>query len=108
MAKRTKPTQTPAELARAVIAELGGTAATARIFGIKQPSVSAWLKDGIPPARLMYLEVAYPAVMRKARKASNGDVIDRGAASDDVQPRDGALDHEQDPKGGRGGSGKKG
>lgn len=44
------------------IDQLGGTAAVARLFGIAQPSVSKWRKTGIPPARLMYLNVVRPDV----------------------------------------------
>jgi len=71
----------------AVIAELGGPAATARLFNIKPPSVIGWRKKGIPPARLMYLEVARPDVLadarKKLRKQVEPDAID---TSDDVQP----------------------
>jgi len=41
-----------------VIEALGGTAEVARIFNISMPSVSAWKKEGIPDARVMYLRVA--------------------------------------------------
>lgn len=47
-----------------VIDRLGGTAAVARMFNIKQPSVSDWRKDGIPQARLMYLRLAHPEVFK--------------------------------------------
>jgi hypothetical protein len=73
-------------LATAVIAALGGPSATARIFGIKAPSVMAWYETGIPPARVMYLDVAYPEIMRNARKVKTEQMIDRVAASDDSQP----------------------
>jgi hypothetical protein len=86
MPKRTKPIESLDPLARSVISALGGTKAVADIFGIKQPSVSGWLETGIPAARLMYLDVAYPEIMRKARKGKNGNAIDRAAASDDTQP----------------------
>ncbi len=39
-----------------VIEALGGTAETARLFGISMPSVSDWKKDGIPRARMMFLQ----------------------------------------------------
>jgi hypothetical protein len=42
-----------------VIDALGGTAAVARIFDVKQPSVSDWKKDGIPASRVMFLKLAY-------------------------------------------------
>lgn len=55
-----------------VIDALGGTAAVARIFNVKPPSVSDWKKDGIPAARVMFLKVAH-------RKALSG--IDLAAAT---------------------------
>lgn len=97
MAKRTKPLESLDPLARAVVAALGGTAETARIFGIKQPSVTGWLAKGIPKSRLMYLDAVYPEVMRLARKVKNGDVIERAAASDDVQAPVGTPENK--PKG---------
>lgn len=51
-----------------IIDDLGGTAAVAKIFSIKNPSVSKWRNTGIPAARLMYLKKAYPKIM-KARLA---------------------------------------
>ncbi|MDH0776356.1 helix-turn-helix domain-containing protein [Delftia tsuruhatensis] len=42
-----------------VIDALGGTAAVARIFGVRQPSVSFWKRDGIPEARVMFLHAVY-------------------------------------------------
>ncbi len=41
-----------------VIDALGGTAEVARLFEISMPSVSDWKRDGIPPARVMFLRVA--------------------------------------------------
>lgn len=38
-----------------IIEILGGTAATARLAGVKSPSVSAWKKNGIPDDRLVFL-----------------------------------------------------
>lgn len=43
-----------------IIDKLGGTAHVARMFRIKQASVSEWRNKGIPPARVMYLEVVHP------------------------------------------------
>lgn len=91
MAKTRKSGKHRDPLAAAVISELGGTKAVADIFGIKMPSVSAWLETGIPRARLMYLEVAYPKVMRAARKVKENGESDRIAASDDVQPPVGGV-----------------
>lgn len=46
--------------ANEVIERLGGVAATARICGIKPPSVSEWKKrNHIPKSWLMYFECAY-------------------------------------------------
>lgn len=47
-----------------IIDSLGGTFAVASIFEIKPPSVSEWRKKGIPKARLMYLRLARPDVLR--------------------------------------------
>lgn len=41
------------------IEALGGTAAVARLFGVRMPSVSDWKKAGIPKARMMYLRAAH-------------------------------------------------
>ncbi|AZY48835.1 Cro/CI family transcriptional regulator [Bordetella avium] len=43
-----------------IIDALGGTAAVARLCGVKQPSVSDWRKDGIPRARRMFLQAVRP------------------------------------------------
>lgn len=40
---------------REIIALLGGPAAVARLLKIQPPSVSGWLKDGIPEGRLIEL-----------------------------------------------------
>lgn len=42
-----------------VIDALGGTAEVARIFNVRMPSVSDWKRDGIPPARVMFLSLAH-------------------------------------------------
>lgn len=41
-----------------IIERLGGTAKVSRLFGLAMPSVSDWKRDGIPPARVMFLKVA--------------------------------------------------
>jgi hypothetical protein len=43
-----------------IIESLGGTCAVAEIFKVSAQAVSQWRKDGIPPARMMYLKLAYP------------------------------------------------
>jgi 2'-5' RNA ligase len=82
--------------ATTVIDLLGGPAATARLFKIKMPSVSGWKKKGLPPARLMYLEVARPEILEQARKRLHKTVEPSGIESeDDVQPPVGTPpDHE--------------
>lgn len=45
-----------------IIDALGGTSKTARLCGVKDPSVSEWRQTGIPKARLMYLRLARPDV----------------------------------------------
>ena len=46
------------------IDELGGNKAVAVIFSISSQAVSKWRKDGIPPARMMYLGLAYPHIFQ--------------------------------------------
>jgi hypothetical protein len=91
MAKKRNPSKKRDPLASAVIAELGGVAATARIFGIKSPSVMGWLEKGIPNARLMYLDVAYSKVMRNARRIKDNGHIDDVAIIDDTQQNAGGT-----------------
>ena len=46
-----------------IIDALGGTSETAVIFKIKPSSVSEWRRNGVPKARLMFLELARPEVL---------------------------------------------
>jgi hypothetical protein len=39
---------------------MGGTAAVAKVFDISEAAISQWRTHGIPKARRMYLELAYP------------------------------------------------
>lgn len=48
------------EIAEAVIEELGGIHALARIFDVAPPSIQDWKKYGIPGWRQEYLKRAYP------------------------------------------------
>lgn len=48
-----------------IIDALGGTNEVARLFNIKPGSVSGWRINGIPPARLMYLQLARPDLFDK-------------------------------------------
>jgi hypothetical protein len=95
MAKKRNPSKKRDPFASAVIRELGGPAEAARIFGIKPPSIIGWLEKGIPKARLMYLEVAYPKVMRAARKVKENGEMERIASIDDTQQNaGGSLDRK--------------
>lgn len=46
----------------ALIDQLGGTTAVARMCQIRQPSVSEWRRTGIPQARRMFLALLHPTV----------------------------------------------
>jgi len=48
--------------ANTVIDRIGGTGATAKLCETSPGAVSQWRRDGIPPARLMYLKLARPDV----------------------------------------------
>jgi hypothetical protein len=61
------------EFASAVIDRLGGTFAAARIFKVEPPTVSYYRKNGFPPPRLMFLEVAFPKIIKEVRAAFPGD-----------------------------------
>ena len=50
---------------------LGGTTVEAKIYNVKKPSVSAWRKNGIPEARMMYLEIKYKNIIKKFREENN-------------------------------------
>lgn len=45
-----------------LIDALGGTVVVARLCQVKPSAVSQWRRDGIPRARLMFLELARPDV----------------------------------------------
>lgn len=49
---------TPSE----IIDALGGTFRVAEMCEVRPPSVSEWRKNGIPRARLMFLQLAKPDV----------------------------------------------
>ncbi len=53
-----------------IIDAIGGTGATARIFKIKDSSVSEWRVNGIPQARLMYLRLLRPDLFDAEKSAS--------------------------------------
>lgn len=46
-----------------IIDAIGGTAAAARLFEVRMPSVSAWRQYGIPRARMLYLKAVRPDVL---------------------------------------------
>jgi DNA-binding transcriptional regulator YdaS (Cro superfamily) len=56
-----------------IIERLGGTAAVARLFNIKPPSVSQWKRDGIPAARVQFLALARPDVFQPANDTTKTD-----------------------------------
>lgn len=51
-----------------VIDAIGGTAETARLCNIEPQAVSQWRRNGIPPARLMYLKLLRPDVFEGEQK----------------------------------------
>lgn len=57
--------------ASAVIDRLGGTSAVARIFDIRPSSVHQWRIDGLPKARLQYLRVAFPKVLKSIEETNS-------------------------------------
>lgn len=72
-----------------VIDALGGTAAVSRIFDVSMPSVSDWKKDGIPPARMMFLRAVkrkelagldLEAATSPRRRISDDDVVTQKVA----------------------------
>lgn len=59
--------------ANQIIQNLGGTAAVARLCRVKQPSVSQWRRNGIPPARLQYLMLLRPDAFRDMGQPRKGE-----------------------------------
>ena len=57
-----------------IINKLGGTNAVAKLCNVSAQAVSQWRTDGIPAARLMYLELARPDVFSKDRGRRAKDV----------------------------------
>lgn len=53
-----------------LIDALGGTSDVARMFRISKPSVCKWRLVGIPEARMMYLQIAKPKLMRTVNIAA--------------------------------------
>ncbi|MDE2472546.1 MAG: hypothetical protein KGL35_28415 [Bradyrhizobium sp.] len=51
--------------ANQIIDKLGGTYAVAALCQVTAQAVSQWRHDGIPQARLMYLQLARPDVFRE-------------------------------------------
>ena len=50
--------------AEKVIDALGGTGEVARLCQVSDPAISAWKKEGIPKARLMFLRLAKPKIFK--------------------------------------------
>lgn len=56
-----------------LIDRIGGSASVARLCCVSSQAVSKWRRDGIPPARLMFLKLAVPHVFdepQEPQKAS--------------------------------------
>ena len=55
-----------------IIDNLGGTGTVAKIFKVTKGAVSQWRENGIPEARRMYLELAFPEAFaeREEQKAA--------------------------------------
>ena len=49
-----------------IIDALGGTSKVATLCKVSTAAVSQWRADGIPQARLMFLELARPEVFKNA------------------------------------------
>lgn len=47
-----------------IIERLGGTAKAAALFQVTPSAVSQWQENGIPKARLMFLELARPDIFK--------------------------------------------
>ena len=52
-----------------LIDALGGNTAVSVLFSISPQAVSKWRKEGIPPARLMYLELYRPDLFEQKEAA---------------------------------------
>lgn len=75
----TPPDTIALELARRIVGGLGGPAKAARFFEIKPPSITDWLKKGVPQARLRHLRDVRPDLLQLP--------IEAEAASDSGQQR---------------------
>ncbi|MCR4297546.1 MAG: helix-turn-helix domain-containing protein [Gallionella sp.] len=51
--------------ANQIIDGIGGTVATAELCRVSPQAVSQWREDGIPEARLMFLQLARPEIFAK-------------------------------------------
>ncbi len=81
-----------------IIDHLGGNTAVSEIFSISSQAVSKWRKDGIPPARMMYLKLAYPDACNEPRKTAHVEATERNSddfgRSDLEDRRSTEPDHE--------------
>ena len=60
-----------------IIDAIGGTAATAALCNVKDPSVSEWRRTGIPAARLMFLKLARPDIFASLDPHPTGEHHDQ-------------------------------
>jgi hypothetical protein len=68
--------------ANAIIDALGGTAEVARLCRVKPPSVSEWRTNGIPTARLLYLQLLRPDLFQRDEAP---DIEGRASAQPDEE-----------------------
>lgn len=59
--------------AQTIINRLGGTKKTAELCQVSPGAVSQWIRNGIPSARLMFLQLARPDVFRRQSKRVTRD-----------------------------------
>lgn len=65
------------DLARAVVSELGGPCRAARLVGIKQPSVTLWVKRGLGLVRENDLRFRFPELQAWKRFPPLTDQTDK-------------------------------
>lgn len=63
----------------ALITQLGGTFAVARMCEVRPPSVSGWRRTGIPRARRQYLQLLRPDVFGAPANDPQPAEVDRAA-----------------------------
>lgn len=59
-----------------VIADLGGTAETGRLFEVSSAAVSQWRENGIPKDKLKLLRLTHPDVITAVARKLNEEVAE--------------------------------